>query len=67
MGHGLPAPTTFGAGSPVLTHLTNLTANVGWTVILEGLAAAVLVAALASAAAAWMIARIRPAEVLRSE
>jgi len=58
---------TFGAGNPALTHLTNLTANVGWTVILESLAAAVFVAVLASAAAALMISRIRPAEVLRSE
>jgi len=58
---------TFGAGNPALTHLTNLTANVGWAVILESLGAAVLVAVLASAATAWMISRIRPAEVLRSE
>jgi ABC-type antimicrobial peptide transport system permease subunit len=36
-------------------------------VILGALAAAVVVAVLASAAAAWMIGRIRPAEVLRSE
>jgi putative ABC transport system permease protein len=57
----------FGAGNPVLTHLTDINANVGWPVILEGLAAAVIVAVLASAAAAWMIGRIRPAEVLRSE
>ncbi len=57
----------FGAGSPVLTRLTDINARVGWPVILEGLAAAVVVAVLASAAAAWMIGRIRPAEVLRSE
>jgi putative ABC transport system permease protein len=57
----------FGAGNPVLTHLTDINAQVGWPVILEGLAAAVLVAVLASAAAAWMISRVRPAEVLRSE
>lgn len=56
----------FGAGNPVLTHLTDINAQVGWPVILEGLVAAVLVAALASAASAWMISRIRPAEVLRS-
>jgi putative ABC transport system permease protein len=56
----------FGAGNPVLTHLTDINAQVGWPVILEGLAAAVLVAVLASAAAAWLISRIRPAEVLRS-
>jgi putative ABC transport system permease protein len=57
----------FGAASPYLSHLTNIDAQVGWGVILYGLAAAVVVAILASAAAAWMIGRIRPAQVLRSE
>ena len=57
----------FGAPSPFLSHLTDINAQVGWAVILEGVAAALVVAILASAAAAWMIARIRPAEVLRSE
>ena len=57
----------FGAWNPVLTHLTDINAQVGWPVIGEGLAAAVLVAVLASAAAAWMISRVRPAGVLRSE
>jgi putative ABC transport system permease protein len=57
----------FGAPSPFLTHLTDINAQAGWGVILAGLAAAVVAAVLASAAAAWMIARIRPAQVLRSE
>jgi ABC-type antimicrobial peptide transport system permease subunit len=57
----------FGAGSPFLTHLTDINAQVGWGVVLEGLAAAVVVAVLASAAVAWMIGRIPPAQVLRSE
>ena len=56
----------FGAGSPVLTNLTNINAQVGWPVIVECLAAAAGVAVLASAAASWMISRVRPAEVLRS-
>jgi putative ABC transport system permease protein len=56
----------FGAGSPSLSRLTDINAQVGWAVILEGLAAAVIIAVFASAAAAWMISRIRPAEVLRS-
>jgi putative ABC transport system permease protein len=56
----------FGAGNPVLSRLTDIDAQIGWTVILEGVAVAVIIAALASAAAAWMISRIRPAEVLRS-
>ncbi len=57
----------FGAPDPFLTHLSDINAQVGWGVILEGVAAAVVVAVLASAGAAWMIGRIRPAEVLRSE
>lgn len=56
----------FGAGNPVLIHLTSLNAHLGWAVLLDGLAAAIVVAALASAAAAWLIGRVRPAEVLRS-
>jgi putative ABC transport system permease protein len=56
----------FGAGSPVLANLTNINAQIGWPVIVECLAAAVSVAVLASAAASWMISRVRPAEVLRS-
>ena len=35
--------------------------------ILDALAAAIIIAALASAATTWMIGRIQPAEGLRSE
>ena len=41
----------FGAPDPFLTHLSDINAQVGWGVILEGVAAAVVVAVLASAAA----------------
>jgi len=57
----------FRAPNPFLSHLTDINAQVGWGVILGALAAAVVVAVLASAATTWMIGRIRPAEVLRSE
>ncbi len=57
----------FGAPNPFLSHLTDINAQAGWGAILEGVAAALAVAVLASAASAWMISRIRPAEVLRSE
>jgi len=57
----------FGPPSPFLTHLTSISAQIGWVVIVGALAAAVVVAVLASTATTWMIARIRPAEVLRSE
>jgi len=48
-------------------HLTDINAQVGWAVILDALAAAMVIAVLASAATTWMIGRIRPAEALRSE
>ncbi|MBO0784512.1 MAG: FtsX-like permease family protein [Actinobacteria bacterium] len=57
----------FGAASPYLSHLTDISAQAGWGVILDALAAAVVIAVLASAATTWMIGRIRPAEALRSE
>jgi len=56
----------FGAGSPALTRLSDINAQASLAVILEGVAAALPVAALASAASAWLISRVRPAEVLRS-
>jgi putative ABC transport system permease protein len=55
------------APSLFLSHLTHINAQVGWGVFLDALAAAVVVAVLASAAASWMIGRILPAEALRSE
>jgi len=61
-GTGLP-----GAPSPFLSHLTDINAQAGWGVILDTLAAAVVVAVLASAATTSMIGRIQPAEALRSE
>jgi putative ABC transport system permease protein len=56
-----------GAPSPYLSHLTGVSAQAGWRVILDALATAVVIAVLASAATTWMIGRIRPAEALRSE
>jgi len=57
----------FRAPSPFLSHLTDINAEIGWGAILGALIAAVAIAVLASAATTWMIGRIRPAEVLRSE
>lgn len=47
--------------------ITNIQAAVGWEVILFGLGAAVLIAIIGSALASYFIAKVRPAEVLRSE
>jgi putative ABC transport system permease protein len=70
--HSGASSATGGAGlggtpSPFLSHLTDINAQAGWAVILEVLAAAVVVAVLASAATTWMIGKIQPAEALRTE
>ena len=46
---------------------TGVSAQVGWGVTLEAVAAAVVVTVLASTATTWMIARIQPAEAIRNE
>ena len=67
--HSGASSATGGAGlpSPFLSRLTDINAQAGWGVILDALAAAIIIAALASAATTWMIGRIQPAEGLRSE
>lgn len=65
----------FGGGGAGFTHrvsglkdnITNIHAVIGWTIILEGLAAAIIIAVVGSALASFFIARIRPAEVMRVE
>lgn len=47
--------------------LRDLHAIVGWEIILYGLLAAVIIAFLGSALPSFIIAKVRPAEVLRSE
>jgi len=61
-GRGLGA-----AGRGVGRALTNLHAAVGYDLLLYGLAAAFIIAVIGSALPAWLIARVRPAEVLRGE
>jgi putative ABC transport system permease protein len=46
---------------------SNIHAIVGWSIILYGIAAALIIAILGSAAASLLIAKIRPAEVIRTE
>lgn len=45
----------------------NLHADIGFGMVVYGLGVALLVAILGSAAPSWLIARIRPAEVMRNE
>jgi putative ABC transport system permease protein len=57
----------FRAPNPFLSHLTDISAQVGGAVIPGAVVAAVLVAILASTATTWMIGKIKPADILRSE
>jgi ABC-type antimicrobial peptide transport system permease subunit len=50
-----------------LSVIQNIHAQIGWSVILYGLTAAVIIALVGSALASFFISKIRPAEVLRSE
>ena len=55
------------AQNPVLRHLSQVPATASAADILTGLAGILLIAAFGSAAAAYFISRIQPAEALRSE
>jgi putative ABC transport system permease protein len=48
-------------------NISNIHANIGWSVLAYGLGAALLIAAVGSAFAGWLIARVRPSEVMRAE
>lgn len=67
----LASPLTGGmrlGGPDGLTQsITNVQAQVGWVVIFGGLGAAMIIALIGSAAASFFIAKVKPAEVLRSE
>lgn len=45
----------------------NISTNIGWNILLSGFVAALLIAIAGSALAGWMIARVKPYEVMRSE
>lgn len=47
--------------------VNNITATVGWDIILYGLAAAIVIAVIGSSVASFFIAKVRPAEVMRAE
>lgn len=62
VGGGFTRAAGFGARS-----IRNLTGNVGWDILLYGLGAALLIAIIGSALPALLIAKVRPAEVMRAE
>jgi putative ABC transport system permease protein len=48
-------------------NVSTIHAAIGWEIILYGLVAALIIAILGSAFASFFIAKIRPAEVMRTE
>jgi len=62
-GSGMGGPR----GGRVLQGIQNLSATVDWTIILYGIAAALLIAILGSLLTSFFIAKVRPAEVMRAE
>jgi putative ABC transport system permease protein len=51
----------------VRNNVSSIHAAIGWSIILDGLAAAIIIAVVGSALASFFIAKIRPAEVMRVE
>ncbi len=69
-GGGFAGPRFFsgrGFGGSLRANLLNVHAEVGWSIILYGLAVAIIIAFIGSSLASYLIANVRPAEVLRSE
>ena len=62
-----------GSGGPpgffhgVSSTFTSIQTSAGWSTVVLGLVAIIVLAAIASAVAAWSTSRVRPAEILRSE
>jgi putative ABC transport system permease protein len=69
VGSGKPrsAANQLAKQNPALEHLSQVHATAGAPDILVGLAAVFVIAGFGSAAASYLISRIQPAEVLRSE
>jgi len=56
-----------GFGGTFRTSLASVHTQLGWSIILYGLAAALIIAVVGSAMASFFIAKVRPAEVMRAE
>jgi putative ABC transport system permease protein len=54
-------------GRSTVNSFKNIHAVIGWNILLDGLAAAVIIALVGSAIASVLISRVRPAEVMRTE
>ena len=63
-----PALLSGGRGlGKVRNEISNVKAEVGWSIIGYGFGAAIIIAVAGSSIAAWFIAKVRPAEVMRME
>lgn len=65
-------PVMQGGGPRMVFHsaqstLNNVTAHVGWDIIVYGLLAAIVIAIVGSTIASYFISKVRPAEVMRTE
>ena len=54
-------------GSNIVSGVKDIKAAAGWSILLYGFGAAIVIAVLGSTLAAGLIAKIRPAEVMRTE
>ena len=64
---GGPSFVARGRGFGVLrSNITNIHAAIGWSILVYGLVAALVIAGVGSLIASWTIARVRPAEVMRA-
>jgi putative ABC transport system permease protein len=65
---GAPSFVRRGQGlGRVSSNITNIHAVVSFSIVLYGIATALLIALVGSGIASWTIAKIRPAEVMRTE
>lgn len=62
MGPRMEQVMEFGGAS-----LSNIQTTIGWDIILYGLAGAIAIAIIGSAIPAWLISKVKPAEVMRAE
>ncbi|HUD10622.1 MAG TPA: FtsX-like permease family protein [Candidatus Saccharimonadales bacterium] len=62
-----PSFSTRFRSNSVVSSASNIHAEVGWSILLYGFGAAVLIAIVGSALASVLIAKVRPAEVMRAE
>jgi len=57
---------SFGLGG-IRSNLSDIKTDIGFSILGYGFGAAIIIALVGSASAGWMIARVRPSEVMRTE